>query len=249
MKVPYKCVVFRLGSQVGDALDHKTTFHLLARRASVSDHARLRRRCPLKASRGPRTCVCSNLNALGVMQSSVELRGGHKLSGLHGAAPRPLRLRQQTPLTCQAQTRSTSKGSNVAMRELPLPGSKTAEPKTSPTQVYVSKPATQQVSNEKRNGTWASARQDAARRNSNLEASTSTSQDAVSFEPYQQSSIVRANGTARNGSLRTLDAKTYDVTTSINQAAPGFTTASLLASASTDQRARSLIAEAESQSR
>lgn len=181
------------------------------------------------------------------MHSPLELRFGNNLTGLHGPVPGPRRLRQQTPLTCQ--TRSTNKGSGVVMRELPLPGSKTAEPKITPTQVYVPKPAAQQASNGQTNSTWASARQDAARRNSNLEASTSSSQNGVSFDPYQQSSIARANGSVRNGNQRMLDPKTYDVTTSVNQAAPGFTTASRLASASNDQRARSLIAEAESQSK
>ena len=142
------------------------------------------------------------------------------------------------------------------MRELPLPGSETAETRITPKQAYVSKPATQQASNGQTysagqtytRASTASAQQDAARRNSNQEASTSSSPSSVTFEPYQKSSIVRANGSVFNGNQRKQEAKTYDVTTSVNQAAPGFTAASISASASNDQRAESLIAEAEGQS-
>ncbi|KAL3133809.1 hypothetical protein ABBQ32_008284 [Trebouxia sp. C0010 RCD-2024] len=180
------------------------------------------------------------------MHSPLELRCCNNISGLHNPAPRTRRLRQQTPLICQ--TRSTNKGSGVVMRELPLPGSKTPQPINRATQMYVLEPAAQQASNGQTNSTWTAARQDAARQNSNLEASTSSSPNGVSFETHQQSSTARANDSVRNGNKRMLDAKTYDVTSSVNQAAPGFTTASRLAAASNDQRARSLIAEAESQS-
>lgn len=187
------------------------------------------------------------LTAQGVMHSPLELRCCNNISGLHNPAPRTRRLRQQTPLICQ--TRSTNKGSGVVMRELPLPGSKTPQPINRATQMYVLEPAAQQASNGQTNSTWTAARQDAARQNSNLEASTSSSPNGVSFETHQQSSTARANDSVRNGNKRMLDAKTYDVTSSVNQAAPGFTTASRLAAASNDQRARSLIAEAESQSK
>lgn len=169
--------------------------------------------------------------------------------------PGPLRLRKHNAVICQVQTPSKSKGSGVLMRELPLPGSKTAETRSNPAETYVSKTTTQQAGNGQTYSTGqtaytrATARQDAARRNSNRETSTSSSPSSVTFEPYQKSSIVRANGSVRDGSQRRQEAKVYDVTTSINQAAPGFTAASIAASASKDQRAESLIAEAEIQSK
>ena len=195
------------------------------------------------------------------LPGSAELRGVHKISHyrLHcpAGAPGPLRLRKYNALTCQVQTPSKSKTSGVVMRELPLPGSETAETRTTPKQAYVSNPATQQASNGRTydagqtynaRANTAAAQQDAARRNSNQEASTSSSPSSVTFEPYQKSSIVRANGSMFNGEQRKQEAKTYDVTASVNQAAPGFTSATVAASVSNDQRAESLIAEAESQS-
>lgn len=192
------------------------------------------------------------------LPGSAELRGVHKINHcrLHcpAGAPGPLRLRKYNAVRCQVQTPSKSKGSGVVMRELPLPGSET---RTTPKQAYVSRPATQQASNGQTYSAGqtyntrvniAAAQQDAARRNSNQEASTSSSPSSVTFEPYQKSSIVRANGAILNGNQRRQEAKTYDVTTSVNQAAPGFTAASISASASNNQRAESLIAEAEGQS-
>ena len=192
---------------------------------------------------------------------SAELRGAHKINHyrLHcpAGAPGPPRSRKYNALTCQVQTPSKSKGSGVVMRELPLPGSETAETRTTPQQAYGSKPATQQAINGQTynagqtyntRASTAVAQQDAARRNSNQEASTSSSPSSVTFEPYQKSSIVRADGSVFNGNQRKQEAKTYDVTTSVNQAAPGFTAASISASATKDQRAASLIAEAEGQS-
>ena len=185
------------------------------------------------------------------MPGSVELRCVHRFSDfrLHSPASGPLRLRKHSALTCQVQTRPNKKGSGVTMRELPLPGSETAKPQTTAKQAYISKPTTQQASNGQTYSTRPTAQQDAARRNSNQEASTSSSPSSVSFEPYQKSSIVRANGSMNNGNQRALEAKTYDAITSVNQAAPGFTAASLAASASTDQKAESLLAEAEGQSK
>lgn len=198
------------------------------------------------------------------LTGSAELRGVHKINPccLHGPAgtPGPLRLRKHNAVICQMQTPSKSKRSGVMMRELPLPGSETAETETTPAETYVSKTATQQAGNGQTDGTGqtystgqtyytrATAQQDAARRNSNRETSTSSSPSSVTFEPYQKSSIVRANGSKGDSSQRQQEAKVYDVTTSVNQAAPGFTAASIAASASKDQRAASLIAEAEGQS-
>ena len=196
------------------------------------------------------------------LPGSAELRGVHKINRyrLHcpASAPGPLRLHKHKAITCQVQTPPKSKGSSVVMRELPLPGSKTAETRTTPKQAYVSKPATQQASNGQTysagqpyntRANTAAAQQVAARRNSNQEASTSSSPSSVTFEPYQNTSIVRANGSMNNGNQRKQEAKTYDVTTSVNQAAPGFTAASISASTSNAQRAESLIAEAEGQSK
>lgn len=187
----------------------------------------------------------------------AELRGVYKITHCRGpaGAPGPLRLRKHNAVICQVQTPSKSKGSGVVMRKLPLPGSETAETRSTPAETYVSETTSQQSSNGQTYSTGqtyypsTTAQQDAARRNSNRETSTSSSPSSVTFEPSQKSSIVRANGSVRDSSQRKQEAKVYDVTTSINQAAPGFTAASIAASASKDQRAESLIAEAEGQSK
>ena len=195
------------------------------------------------------------MNTQSRLPGLAELRGGHKITHCRGpaGAPGPLRLRKHNSVICQVQTPSKTKGSGVVMRKLPLPGSETAETRSTPAETYVSE--SQQSSSGQTYSTGqtyypsTTAQQDAARRNSNRETSTSSSASSVIFEPYQRSAIVRGNGSFMDNSHRKQEAKVYDVTTSINQAAPGFTAASIAASASKDQRAESLIAEAEGQSK
>ncbi len=121
------------------------------------------------------------------------------------------------------------------MRELPLPG---ASDTANRRDFKHTKPAPR-ADNGLSSRSDASAN-DAARRGSGKEASTSSS-GSVTFQPPQQSSLARTNGAALRQTQRRSDNNTYDATIAVNQAAPGFTAASRSAVAATEQRAESLI--------
>lgn len=120
------------------------------------------------------------------------------------------------------------------MRELPLPG--TPDKANNKRDFKHTKPAPRAD-----NGLGSDAfANDAARRGSGKEASTSSS-GSVTFQPPQQSSLARTNGAAVRQAQRRSGNNTYDATIAVNQAAPGFTAASRSAVAATEQRAESLI--------
>ncbi len=123
------------------------------------------------------------------------------------------------------------------MRELPLPG--TSDSANNKREFKHTKPAPRADNGlgNNRNDAFAN---DAARRGSGKEASTSSS-GSVTFQPPQQSSLARTNGAAVRQIQRRPDNNTYDATIAVNQAAPGFTAASRSAAAATEQRAESLI--------
>ena len=123
------------------------------------------------------------------------------------------------------------------MRELPLPG--TSDIAHNKREFKHTKPAPRADNGLGNNRSDASAN-DAARRGSGQEASTSSS-GSVTFQPPQQSSLTRTNGAAIRQKQRRSDNNTYDATIAVNQAAPGFTAASRSAVAANEQRAESLI--------
>ena len=178
----------------------------------------------------------------GCLPCPAELGCTQTISGSRLRSPvlRFMSPKARHAVTCQVQTPSKSTGSGVAMRELPLPGSEAPQPKKGSKQAYESKSASQQASNNQAYRSTGTTQQDVARRNSNQQASTSSSPSSVSFEPRKDLNITKTHGPTRNGRQR-LDANAYDVTTSLNQAAPGFTAASQSASAARDLRAESYI--------
>ena len=123
------------------------------------------------------------------------------------------------------------------MRELPLPG--TPDSANNRRDFKHTKPAPRADNGLGSNKSDAFAN-DAARRGSGKEASTSSS-GSVTFQPPQQSSLARTNGAAVRQTQRRSDNNSYDATIAVNQAAPGFTAASRSAAATTEQRAESLI--------
>ena len=123
------------------------------------------------------------------------------------------------------------------MRELPLPG--TSDNAHNKREFKHTKPAPRADNGLGSNRSDASAN-DAARRGSGQEASTSSS-GSVTFQPPRQSSLSRTNGAAIRQKQRRSDHNTYDATIAVNQAAPGFTAASRSAGAANEQRAESLI--------
>ena len=161
-------------------------------------------------------------------------------SRLRSPAPHTTRFKARHVVTCEVQTPSKSKG--VVMRELPLSGSEATQSTKGSKQTYVSKPTNQQASSSQAYRTTRTTQQDISRRNSSQQASTSSSSSSVSFPPRQNLGIVetKRNGSTRNSKQR-LDANIYDVTTSVNQAAPGFTAASRSASDAAALRAASFI--------
>lgn len=157
------------------------------------------------------------------------------------------RCRKRHAFTCQIDTPSRQQRPSVAMRDLPLPaGSDTAVSDKAFKQANTSRPAARGDNGRTYSGEGA-ARNNAARRSSGREASTS-SPSSVTFQPPAQSSLARSNGVKAPGRQRMLDTNTYDVSTSVNEAAPGFTAASRQASASKKQRAEALIDAGQSES-
>ncbi|DBA75148.1 TPA: hypothetical protein ACH3X1_010464 [Trebouxia sp. C0004] len=146
------------------------------------------------------------------------------------------RSRVRQAFTCQIRAASKSPSSGVVMRELPLPG--TSDTVNNRRDFQHTKPAPR-ADNGLGSRSDASAN-DAARRGSGKEASTSSS-GSVTFQPLQQSSLARTNGAALRQTQQRSDNNTYDATIAVNQAAPGFAAASRSAVAATEQRAESLI--------
>ena len=149
----------------------------------------------------------------------------------------------------RAETSSYKSGaSTVRMRELPLPGStQTTTDLQDLRPVNRPQPAAQCANGGQALKERVAASADEARRNSNREASTSSRPSSVTFQPYDQAQLATTYRKDRTSSQR-MQVNTYDVTTSVNQAAPGFTAASQAASAVADRRAESLIDTGESES-
>jgi len=149
------------------------------------------------------------------------------------------RSRIRQAFICQICAASKSTSAGVAMRELPLPGTSVSDTANNKRDFKHTKPAPRADNGLGSNRNDASAN-DAARRGSGKEASTSSS-GSVTFQPPQQSSLARTNGAAVRQTQRRSDNNTYDATIAVNQAAPGFTAASRSAVAATEQRAENLI--------
>ena len=123
------------------------------------------------------------------------------------------------------------------MRELPFPGTPGSASDKRDFKNTKPAPRADNGLGNNRNDAFAN---DAARRGSGKEASTSSS-GSVTFQPRQQSSLARTNGAAVRQTQRRSDNNTYDATVAVNQVAPGFTAASRSAAAAAEQRAESLI--------
>ena len=147
------------------------------------------------------------------------------------------RSRKRLAFTCQSQTPSRNSSTGVVMRELHLPGS--SDTAANNKEFKRAKPAPR-ADNGVRNITPETSTNNAARRVSGREASTS-SPSSITFQASEKATLARTYSGAARRTQQMLRNDTYDATLAVDQAVPGFAAASRKAAATTEQRAESLI--------